>query len=43
MIEAAQPPILDPAVTQIGAAMRTVEAEQAWPAALVAKQDQLLA
>ena len=43
MIETAQPAILYPAVTKIGAAMCAVEAEQAWPTALVAKQDQLLA
>src|SRR5438876_478695 len=43
MIEAAQPAILDPAVAEIGAAMRAVETEQARAAAIVAKQDQVLA
>ena len=43
MIEAAQPAILDPAVAEIGAAMRAVEAEQAGAAAIVAEQHQLLA
>ena len=43
MIEAAQPAVLDPAVAEIGAAMRAVETEQAEAVAIVAKQHQLLA
>src|SRR5207302_10700024 len=43
MIEAAQPAVLDPAVAEIGAAMRAIESKQAEAVTIVAKQHQLLA
>ena len=43
MERAAQPAILQPAIGEIGAAMRAVAVEQAVPAALVAEQHEILA
>jgi hypothetical protein len=43
MIDAAQAPVLHPAVTQIGAAVRAVKADETRLALVVAKHDQILA
>ena len=43
MVDATQPAVLKPPVTEISAAVRAVEAEQPRPLLLVTKEDEILA
>src|SRR5712692_368339 len=43
VVEAAQTTIFDPAIAQVGAAVGAMQAQQAWPSALIAEQHQVLA
>src|SRR5688572_5883170 len=43
MIQASQTAVLDPAIAQVGAAMRTMEPQQSRPALVITKEDKLFA
>src|ERR1051326_8746298 len=43
VVEAAEPAVFDPAVAQVGAAVRAMQAQQTRPTLIVAEQRQLLA